>query len=223
MQREIILVLGQTGSGKTTWAKNYVNTLHRSIILDAGFNEYNAHTVDNFPALVDHVSKRSFFRVSYTPLNYEMPLMFDLTRVVGNCHLILEEADRLDDPRQFIEYDEVITRGRHYGISLVGVSLYPAKLPPMLRRQVTRLITFRQIEPRDIDYIAEIIGPIADKLPALEKFSYIDWSPAAGAKIIGKGRKNERTNEEPGITERGIKEDVGNIDEHFGEDKTIIH
>jgi energy-coupling factor transporter ATP-binding protein EcfA2 len=184
LQREIVLVLGQTGSGKTTWARRYVNTLNRAIVLDAGFNEYGAHECGTFHDLVNHISTRSFFRVSYSPLTFEMPLMFDLARVVGNCHLIIEEADRLDDPRAFLEYDEAITRGRHYGISMVGISLYPAKLPAMFRRQTTRLISFRQIEPRDIDYIAEIVGPIADDLPNLEKFSYIDWTPAGGAKIV---------------------------------------
>lgn len=183
MQREIVLVVGQTGSGKTTWAKNYARGLSRVIILDASFGEFDATQHDTFTGLVEAVNGKTFFRAAYTPRNFEIPLMFDLARVLGRCHLVLEEADRLDDPRQFPEYDEAISRGRHYGVSLVGISLYPAKLPAMLRRQATRVIAFRQIEPRDVDYLAEIIGPSADGLPDLPQFQYIDWTPTGGAKI----------------------------------------
>lgn len=192
-QREIVLVLGQTGSGKTVWAKNYIGTKNRVIILDAGFDEYNCHSVSTFQELVGYVSGKSFFRVSYSPMSYEYPLMFDLARIVGNCHLLIEEADRLDDPRTFFEYDEAISRGRHYGVSLIAVSFYPAKIPAMLRRQTTRLISFRQIEPRDLDYIAEIIGDLAYDLPNLEKFQYVEWTPLEGAKIKG-GQKSPTEN-----------------------------
>lgn len=196
MQREIVLVLGQTGSGKTTWAKNYVKTLSRVLVLDAAFGEYGVPEYTDFLSLARAVEGKSFFRASYTPRTYEIPVMFDLARVLGRCHLILEEADRLDDPRAFMEYDEAISRGRHYGVSLVGISLYPAKLPAMLRRQATRLISFRQIEPRDIDYIAEIIGPAADELPDLPQFHYIDWTPTGGAHIKNLNNKKSR----PGVS-----------------------
>ncbi len=183
MQREIVLVIGQTGSGKTTWARKFVQGLTRCIVWDAAFNEYGVPEARSFPELVSMIEGRSFYRAAYTPRYYEFPLMFDLARVMGPCHLILEEADRLDDPRGFWEYDEAISRGRHFGLSLVGISLYPAKLPAMLRRQTTRLIAFRTIEPMDIDYLGEIVGGAAEELPNLEPFHYIDWTPLGGAQI----------------------------------------
>ncbi len=169
-----------------------MNSLSRVIVLDAGFDEYQATQYADFESLALGVTGKSFFRAAYTPRTFEMPVMFDLARVVGRCTLVLEEADRLDDPRQFGEYDEAISRGRHYGVSLCAISLYPAKLPAMLRRQTTRLIAFRQIEPRDIDYIAEIIGSAADELPLLKPFHYIDWTPSGGAKINQLGSKHGR-------------------------------
>ena len=202
MQRDIVIVVGQTGCGKTTWARGMVKTLSRCLILDASFGEFDAVTYPDFPSLVAAVDGKSFFRAAYTPRQFEIPSMFDLARVLGRCHLVIEEADRLDDPRVFPEYDEAISRGRHYGVSLTGISLYPAKLPAMLRRQATRVIAFRQIEPRDIDYLAEIIGPAADDLPDLAPFHYVDWSPVGGAKIkklvgsnatLGKSQENDGT------------------------------
>lgn len=189
MQREIVLILGQTGSGKTTWAKGYVQGLTRCIVFDASFGEFPIPSYQNFPDLINAVQGKSFFRASYTPRIFEYPLMFDLARIVGPCHLVLEEADRLDDPRIFPEYDEAISRGRHYGTSLAAISLYPAKLPAMLRRQATRVISFRQIEPRDVDYLGEIIGAGAELLPDLKPFHYVDWKIGEGSTIkrLGSG------------------------------------
>ena len=171
-----------------------MNTLSRVLVLDAGFGEYDATQYGDFESLATGIAGKSFFRAAYTPRTYEIPVMFDLARVAGRCTLVLEEADRLDDPRQFFEYDEMISRGRHYGVSICAISLYPAKLPAMLRRQTTRLIAFRQIEPRDIDYIAEIIGPAADELPDLKPFHFIDWTPSGGAHVKKLGGRDGHKN-----------------------------
>ena len=221
MQREIVLVLGQTGCGKTTWAKKYVQGLNRVLVVDASFNEFGVPQYHDLDQLVAGIDGRAFFRAAYTPRTFEMPLMFDIARVKGSekdaagrargIHLILEEADRLDDPSYFLEYDEAISRGRHYGISIVGISLYPAKLPAMLRRQATRVIAFRQIEPRDIDYLAEIIGPAADELPDLPPFHFVDWTPTGGAHIKrlegGKidNQKTETIENSPEVDQENLK------------------
>lgn len=181
MQTEVVIVTGQRGNGKTTWARNYIKGLNRVIVLDKqSFGEFGIPLSPTFPDLVKAVEGKSFFRASYAPHTFEIPVVFDLARVVGPCHLVLEEADQLDDPRSFLEYDEAISRGRHYGISIVAISLYPTKLPYALRTQATRLISFRQVEPRAIKTLGEIIGDEAERLPFLEKFHYIDWTPDAG-------------------------------------------
>lgn len=182
MQTEVVIVTGQRGNGKTTWARNYIKSLNRVIVLDKqAFEEFGVPLSPNFPALVKAVEGKSFFRASYAPHTFEIPVMFDLARVVGNCHLVLEEADQLDDPRSFLEYDEAISRGRHYGVSIVAISLFPTKLPYALRTQATRLICFRQLEPRAINTVAEIIGDDGLRLPSLQKFHYLDWTPENGS------------------------------------------
>jgi hypothetical protein len=152
--------------------------------VDAGFQEYGVDVSNTFTDLCYKVYRSSFFRVSYTPLIFEIPCIFDLARVIRNMSLVLEECDRFDDPRFFQEYDEIISRGRHYGVSIIAISLYPSKIPAMLRRQATRLISFRQHEPADIQYIGEVVGEHALQLPDLEDFSYLDWKIGEEPQIV---------------------------------------
>ena len=188
MQREVILVLGKTGSGKTTWTRRFSETLTRVVVLDAGFQDYQGLAYGDLTSLIDGAAKldaggSGFFRVTYTPRSGEAPVVMDLARVLGNCYLVIEEADRFDDPKVCPEYDEIISRGRHYGVSILGVSLYPFKLPADLRRQATRIICFRMHEPRDLDYLYDIIGEDISKLPNLEPFHYLDWQAGIGSTI----------------------------------------
>ncbi len=188
MQREVLLVLGKTGSGKTTWTRKFIQTQTRVIILDAGFGDYPVRECENLAELIDTVSTldnggAGFFRVCYTPRIGESGVVMDLARIIGNCWIVLEEADRLEDARHNPEYDEIISRGRHYGVSILAVSLYPFKLPADLRRQATRVICYRMHEPRDLDYLSDILGEEVAKLPELEPFHFLDWRAGIGSII----------------------------------------
>ncbi len=188
VQREVVLVLGKTGSGKTTWTRRYLESLTRAIILDAGFGDYPVEESQSLEELVNTADRlnaggRGFYRLSYTPRMGESPIVMDLSRVLQNTWLIIEEADRMDDPRINPEYDEIISRGRHYGVSILAVSLYPFKLPADLRRQATRIICYRMHEPRDLDYLDDIIGEDVAKLPDLQPFHYLDWRAGIGSEV----------------------------------------
>lgn len=180
-QRDVILILGKTGSGKTTFARHLVRPLPRVFIVDADFREFGALSFDTFPDLTAYLEKKSppgnFFRVSYTPYTNEYPLVFDLSRLVAPVHLVLEEADRFDDPRYCLEYEEVIARGRHSGVSIIALSRYPYALPSMLRREATRIIAFHHHEPSDLNWFSDVMGPDTEMLPDLREHEFLDWRP----------------------------------------------
>lgn len=197
MQRKVTLIFGQTGSGKTTAARQLLSSCPRALVVDAGFGEFPARMFSEFIPLIEHLdairafptgpARPSFvpFRVAYAPRSWEHGPIFSAALELQNLTLFLEEADRFDDPRLFPEYDEIITRGRHFGISIVAVGLHPFKLPTELRRQATAVIAFRQIAPDDIKYLQEIIGDAALTLPDLPPFHKIVWTPSTGARSIG--------------------------------------
>ena len=101
--------------------------------------------------------------------------------------LVIDEADALD---YGVEFEELVTRGRHYGVSMMLIALHPRLLSTDIRRQATEIISFRQIFPDDIDYLAQILGPDAYALkdfsgpPKLPPHPYLHWTPSDGAKII---------------------------------------
>lgn len=177
MQTETILIVGKKGTGKTSWAREFIKDKSRVIVAEAGFDEFGVTYTTEFPAYIDQL-RRGFFRVSYTPRSYEWAALLqsaiDSGAADGPLWLVLEEADRI--PRTLLEYEEVMIRGRHYGINLIAMTTRAANLPPDYRSQATRVIAFRQHEPRDIDYLRDIIGDKALDLPMLKKHNHVDWS-----------------------------------------------
>ena len=197
MQREVKLRFGQTGSGKSYGAAEFFKTLPRAIVAECGYDEFPALRFTEFPDLVLYLERigafanpNAPFRVSYTPRIAEYGLIFDVALEAGNCWLFLEEADRFGDPSQNWSYDEIITRGRHRGISICALSLHPFKLPIDLRRQATSLVSFRQTEPNDIKWIADHVGDTAYELPNLPgppgvpPFPFLEWDGFSGARIV---------------------------------------
>jgi hypothetical protein len=182
--RAVDIIVGKTGSGKTTLARELVAPLTRCLILDVGFNEFNAQEIYTLDELADYLEARGrihgFFKVSYTPLSHEYPTLFKMARLIGQQEpltLVLEEADTISPPSEMAEYDELISRGRHYGVNMLAVTLYPFKVPPELRRQATAFYSFTQHEPRDLQYLSDVYGPEhVDKIAALPPYHYLKWT-----------------------------------------------
>ena len=183
ISRSVDIILGKTGSGKTTLARSLVKPLTRTLILDAGFEELGGltfYTLDELGAYLDKsAGKGGAFRASYTPLNTEWALMLEIARRLGEIEpitLVLEEADRLPLPKELAEYDELISRGRHYGVNMIAISLYPYKIPAELRRQATAIYSFYQHEPRDLAYLEDVYGGHLETLQALGPYEYLKWT-----------------------------------------------
>ncbi len=197
MQREVKFRLGQTGSGKTWGAAQEFRTRPRAIVAECGYDEFPAIRFAEFPDLVLYLerigafsSKSVPFRVSYTPRASEYEFMFALALELGDVWLYLEEADRFGDPKTCYAYDEVVTRGRHDGISIMALSLNPFALPIDLRRQATSIVSFRQTEEPDVKWVAAKVGDLAYELPALPgppqtpPFPFLEWDGINGARIV---------------------------------------
>jgi hypothetical protein len=193
-QRRVKIVVGPTGSGKTRWARNYLRDKSRILIADADFKElegveFTPPAGPGFEALCAYLekyqSKSSFFRARYTPYESEYPLMCDLARVLGPVDFVIEECDRFPDPKYCQEYEEIIARGRHWGISITALSRHPTAIPIMLRRETSSpggsIIAFRHNEPADIEWFRAVMGNAADEIQNLKQHEFIEWTPDGGA------------------------------------------
>lgn len=176
-QVESVLIVGKKGTGKTTWARDFIKSLTRVLVLEAGYGEYGIPETENFSEVMEKM-RHSFFRVSYSPMAWEYEYLFAAALTVGEqkpIWLVLEEAQGIESPKSFELYSMVINRGRHHGINMIVISTRPALLPIDYRAQATRVIAFRQHEPADIDYLSNIIGDDALNLKGLQGHDYIEW------------------------------------------------
>lgn len=187
MKNEVILITGQRGQGKTTYIKNEIGIFNRVIIFDL-LGEFTDHdTVYNLRDFFRELSRlkdQNFFTLTYyNPKTSE-----------EDFHVICEAINRLTDimfvvdevdyfcsthsmPKQF---DEIVKRGRHQSLQIMVASRRPHEIPPIIRSQVSCLVTFRHIEPRDLEYLRSIINIPEDELSKLPEFSYIKWTVKDG-------------------------------------------
>lgn len=195
-QRYVDLRIGKTGSGKSYGAARLFETCPRAFVVERGYSEFKAQTFQEYSEAILYLDKLGAFenksvpfRVSYSPRISEYDLMFQTALELGEMFLFLEEASRFN-LAECPNYDEVITQGRHYGISIACMTTRAYKVPIDLRGQVTHLTSFQQTEPRDIDWMREQVGDLADEIPKLPgppqkpPFPYLIWDGLNGARIV---------------------------------------
>lgn len=195
VKRNVDIILGQTGSGKTTLQREIINSRPRAFILDAGFQEFSAIHFTDHESLREYLDTRGIhggnFRASYTPLESEYATMFGWARQIGDqgeeLTLVLEECDRFPTVDSKPAFEELVTRGRHYGVHIGALSTYPFAVNPLLRRQATRIFSFRQNEPRDLEWLSKAMSPDAlSAIQELNDYEYVCWTPRTRELIKGK-------------------------------------
>lgn len=177
---EVIFVSGQRGSGKSYWVKDYIKGLTRYLLYDTiGEYESGPHFED-IEDLIDYCGPYEngggFLEAVYDPIgNDDFGLFCDVALALGNVYVIIEEMDEFTTPYYTpIELQQMIKRGRHRGVNVLGVSRRPAEISRLFTSQATRFVVFRMFEPRDIAYYKSIIGPVADCLSQLNNYDFFD-------------------------------------------------
>ncbi len=187
MKNEVILITGQRGQGKTTYLKDQIGLCNRVVIFDllGEFTDYDtAYNLREFFEMLSEDKEENFFVLNF----------YDPKTSEENFHVVCEAINRLQDimfvvdeidyfcsthntPKQF---DEIVKRGRHQSLQLMVATRRPHEIPPIIRSQVSQLITFRQIEPRDLEYLGSIIALPGEDISKLQDFHYIKWSVKEG-------------------------------------------
>lgn len=193
-EKKVILIIGKRGSGKSYLVQKMITNCRRLLIYDI-MSEYNDGIVFGTETYRDlctfwlMVHKRGF-RLVYRPIQPKKEIA-DLASAVfalGDMTFVVEEIDSVCTAYDLPEtFSRLIARGRHRNITLIGVTPAPFGIHRDLTRQAKEIYVFNTKEPRDRDYLRNLLGQeIESKLDALEKFQYVKWEDGKDQLEIGK-------------------------------------
>jgi len=199
-------VWGRSGSGKSSYIKKRIAGQRRVIVFDP-LEEYAAEGFIAIRGGLDavRVAMRDNwrgFRLAYVPPSgREARALSGLSRLLMSAQqpakdngggagltLVLEEMN-LSFPVHGGEakapgFAEICSRGRHYGIEVIGASQRIAEVSTRFRGNGTETVVFAQKGPRDLAAAAAELGCDPAKVKALVNLSYIHEK--AGAITSGK-------------------------------------
>ena len=192
-EKKVQLVIGKRGSGKSVLAQHLIGDAERLVVFDIMSEYGNGVTFDSedIPCLVAfwrQVYKGSF-RIVYRPIDpkVEIEWLAEAVYVLGDLTFVVEEIDSVCTP-----YDvpwamrQVIQRGRHKNIQLIGVTPAPFGIHRDLTRQAKDLFIFSTNEPRDIQYLRGLLGEkIEPALAGLGKYEFVHWTQESEILRIG--------------------------------------
>ena len=191
-------VFGRSGSGKSTYTKRLIKARKRVVIFDP-LEEYDAKVRvrhvrrDSINDVIRAIAADyQGFRVSYVPpagdeaealsklcwalLEAQEPFRAGDKRTPG-LTLVVEEMNNSFPVHGGAEncrgFAEICSRGRHYGIEVIGVSQRIAEVATRFRNNCTETVILAQKGKRDLDAAAELIGGDRQKVMALRNLDYL--------------------------------------------------
>jgi len=187
-------VWGASGSGKSAYVKKAIKGMKRVVVFDP-LDEYSTEgmqrcrTVDE--VRVAMVKKWKTFRIAYVPpagrepralsqiakllMVAQMPYKSTgkgqgITFVVEEMNLSFPVHGGDAKARHFAD---ICSRGRHYGITVYGLSQRIAEVSTRFRGNCTQSIVLRQQGPRDIQAAVDASGATRAEVMALKNLDYI--------------------------------------------------
>lgn len=164
-EKKVKLILGKRGSGKSHLVHQLIADIPRLLIFDpqAEYTEGIVFEPEDYRKMLlcmglwgDHR-----FRFIYRPINppAEVGRIAKLAFAVGRLTLVTEEIEVYAtatsiDPNLL----NLIARGRHRDIELIATSQRPHHISKLVTSQAKEIYIFSTNEPRDVDYLKELIG-----------------------------------------------------------------
>lgn len=159
-KNKIVLVVGQKGSGKSSLVRRLVAEMQRAVVLDP-MAEYSDGIV--FECYADlHTFLRERHAGQWRCIcrfqdDGEYAEAVALALEVGACTVVVEEMNFFlsvqSAPDPFVR---LFRYGRHRSVSIVAVAQRCAEIPRLFTAQADVVYSFRQVEPRDIEYLGKL-------------------------------------------------------------------
>ncbi len=159
-RRKIILIFGRTGSGKTYFAKKLINKLSRVIIIDKMFEYNEGNIFYNINDLIDYILKNkpeTFKIICRFESDTDIETLFELVWYLKNLVLVVEESELYISPYQKqSKFLKLIRYGRHKAISIIAIARRVVELSNDVKANADKIISFKQILKKDIDYLKQL-------------------------------------------------------------------
>lgn len=187
-------IWGRSGSGKSSYVKQLVAGKGRVVVFDP-MEEYEAEgflrckTIDDIRKAM--IKNWSSFRLCYVPTAGSEPKSLSaLSRLLmaaqapfketgkgAKVTLVVEEMNTSFSVSSGVSlakgFAEICSRGRHYGIEIIGISQRIAEVSTRFRGNCTQTVAFCQKGDRDIAAAANELGCEKTLIKSLEPLTYV--------------------------------------------------
>ena len=191
---DITAIFGQRGSGKSEMGKAVASLYPRLIVIDILREWKKSDGVDFITDKFDAAA--NFLHEKIGQKKFRMVMQFDidtdsdtqkatfnaLLRLIykrgiltgENVCLLIEEVQFFCSPASIEEWlFKSITVGRHAHLAMIMSSQRPAQVHKAVVSQAKNLFIGQLFEFRDIEYLRQTVGAVADQVPELEKYKFI--------------------------------------------------
>lgn len=192
VEKKIRLIFGKRGCGKSVLAEILCRNSKRLIIYDTLGEYRNGVIIEDLEALKDFWGKvyRGNFRIIYQPVDPEndFDAICKLVYECGDMTFLVEELDRYSRPLALsLPFKEIIQRGRHRNIELIGVTQRPHGIDKLLTSQAKEMFIFNTTEPRDVEYFKSTVGyKVVVKMADLKEYEYVRYQDGIEQLEVGK-------------------------------------
>jgi hypothetical protein len=170
-----IFIAGASGSGKTTGAwRWYLSRMNRRIVIDqlgewTEFADATVHTLPEFVQVVREYHHKPKWTITYSAGDDRF---YDLVRwlvptpdvstspvlALGGAAMLVDEVDLVAGQHNASpEIRTFYRRSRHVGLTILSATQRPANVSREVSAQSTHIMAYRLTEPRDRDYMADVM------------------------------------------------------------------
>lgn len=185
-RRDFVIVCGMQGYGKSVWTQIYAAAKPRLLIYDPKGEYKNVDYLTEPDRWVPDVvhNRRESFRFG-TVHAEEIELFGNAAYAAGRCAFVMEECKMLFDRGEDIApwARPLIYMGRESQMDLVLVAQRVIAIPPDIRTQASRVVTFLQTDVNDCKALAaRFAEDCEDEIRMLPELACLDWQAGIGVR-----------------------------------------